>query len=70
MIRKFVKFVGEIDTLYKSIQKIKSNRMKEFGLGGTHAMCLCSLLQSERGLTAAELCKEIAIDKAAVSRPR
>lgn len=69
MIRRFQSFVTGITTCYKSIQQIKSFEMTEFGLKGTHAMCLFFLHhQDEEGITAAQLCQLCGEDKAAISR--
>lgn len=68
MIDRFGNFVGKISTINKNIQKIKTNKMKEFGLSGNHVMCLCYLAQYPGGLTATKLCELISIDKAATSR--
>lgn len=68
MIDRFGKFVGEISSINKNIQKIKTNKMKEFGLSGNHVMCLLYLAQHPEGLTATKLCELISIDKAATSR--
>ena len=69
MIRRFQSFVTGITVCYKSIQQIKSLEMTEFGLKGTHAMCLFFLHhQDEEGLTAAQLCQLCEEDKAAISR--
>lgn len=42
--------------------------MTEFGLKGTHVMCLFYLHHNEKGLTASQLCALCEEDKAAVSR--
>ena len=42
--------------------------MTEFGLKGTHVMCLFFLHHTPEGLTAAQLCQLCAEDKAAISR--
>lgn len=68
MIDRFGKFVLEISTINKNIQKIKKSKMKEFGLSGNHVMCLFYLAQYPEGLTATKLCKLISVDKAATSR--
>ncbi len=68
MIKRFEDFVGTISRLYKTIQKLKATRMKDFGLKGPHVMCLFYLSQYRDGLTAARLCGLAGIDKAAVSR--
>ncbi len=68
MIHRFESFVTGITVCYKYIQRIKSMEMVEFGLKGTHAMCLFYLLQNPDGLTAAQLSTLCGEDKAAISR--
>ena len=68
MIQRFDAFVSGITSCYKFIQRIKSMEMTEFGLKGTHVMCLYYLRQYPTGLTASQLCGLCAEDKAAISR--
>ena len=68
MIERFEIFTNNISIVYKGIQKLKNEKMKEFGLKGNHMMCLFYLEKHEEGLTAARLCELIGNDKAAVSR--
>ena len=68
MIQRFDDFVSGITSCYKYIQRIKSMEMTEFGLKGTHVMCLYYLCQNPAGLTASQLCGLCAEDKAAISR--
>ena len=68
MIQRFQAFVTGITVCYKYIQRIKSMEMTEFGLKGTHAMCVFFLHHNPEGLTAAQLCQLCAEDKAAISR--
>jgi len=68
VINRFISFVGGVTTCYKYIQRIKSMEMTEFGLKGTHVMCLFFLHHNPDGLTAAQLCQLCAEDKAAISR--
>ena len=68
MIDRFQSFVSGITICYKYIQKIKSMEMTEFGLKGTHVMCIFYISHSEEELTAAQLCQLCAEDKAAISR--
>ena len=68
MIQRFDAFVSGITACYKYIQRIKSLEMTEFGLKGTHVMCLYYLRQNPAGLTAAQLSGLCAEDKAAISR--
>lgn len=68
MIKRFEEFVSLISNIHKDIQKIKQDRMKQFGLSGNHVMCLFYLSQNEDGLTASQLCQAMSVNKAAVSR--
>lgn len=68
MIERFESFVTGITVCYKYIQRIKSAEMTEFGLKGTHVMCLFFLHHNPEGITATRLCRLCAEDKAAVSR--
>ena len=68
MIQRFDAFVSGITACYKYIQRIKSMEMTEFGLKGTHVMCLYYLRRNPAGLPAAQLCGLCAEDKAAISR--
>ena len=68
MIDRFQAFVSGITICYKYIQKIKSMEMTEFGLKGTHVMCIFYIYHSDGSLTAAKLCNLCAEDKAAISR--
>ena len=65
---RFGAFVTGITACYKYIQRIKSMEMTEFGLKGTHVMCLFFLDSHPEGLTAARLCQLCGEDKAAISR--
>ena len=68
MLQRFEDFVTGIGVCYKYIQRIKSLEMTEFGLKGTHVMCIYFLRRHPDGLTAAQLCQLCAEDKAAISR--
>ena len=68
MIDRFQAFVSGITICYKYIQKIKTMEMTEFGLKGTHVMCIFYISHSNEELTAAQLCQLCAEDKAAISR--
>ncbi len=67
-MNRFEAFVTGITTCYKCIQRIKSSEMTEYGLKGTHVMCLFYLQHHPDGLTAATLCRMCGEDKAAISR--
>lgn len=68
MLQRFEAFVTGVTVCYKYIQRIKTAEMSEFGLKGTHVMCLFFLHHKPEGLTAAQLCQLCAEDKAAISR--
>ncbi|MGI6095088.1 MAG: MarR family winged helix-turn-helix transcriptional regulator [Lachnospiraceae bacterium] len=68
MLQRFQAFVTGITICYKYIQRIKSTEMTEFGLKGTHVMCIFFLHYHAEGLTAAQLCQLCGEDKAAISR--
>lgn len=65
---RFETFSHTIAQLHRAIQKIKSLEMSEFGLKGTHVMCLYYLDKHPEGLTGTELSVLCQEDKAAVSR--
>ena len=68
MISRFKEFTKGISTAYKHLVKIKSYGIKEFGIKGSHVMCLFYISEAENGLTATELCKLCSEDKAAISK--
>ena len=68
MIRRFKEFTKYISLAYKYLIKIKSEGIKEFGLKGSHVMCLFYIGESENGLTATNLCQLCCEDKAAISK--
>ena len=68
MKQRFETFVTAIGQISRSLQKLKSSEMADFGLKGTHVMCLYQLQQHEAGLTAAQLTQLCDEDKAAISR--
>ena len=68
MKQRFEIFVTAITQINRSIQKLKSQEMAEFGLKGTHVMCLFQLRQHEEGLTSVQLAQLCEEDKAAISR--
>lgn len=47
MVKRFEEFVSTISWIQKSIQRIKKNKMKEFGLGGPTS-CACFIWPSTR----------------------
>ena len=68
MITRFKDFTKYISLAYKYLLKIKSDGIKEFGLKGSHVMCLFYIGEAENGLTATNLCQLCCEDKAAISK--
>ena len=68
MKQRFETFVTAIGQIGRSLQRLKTMEMAEFGLKGTHVMCLYQLQQHEDGLTSAQLVQLCDEDKAAISR--
>ena len=68
MKQRFETFVTAIGQIGRSLQKLKTSAMADFGLRGTHVMCLYQLQQHESGLTSAQLAQLCDEDKAAISR--
>lgn len=68
MEKIFEKFTCSILQLYRLIQRIKIQEMREYGLNGIHVMCIYYLDENPGGLTASELVRNMFEDKAAVSR--
>ncbi len=65
---RFDVFTSAITQISKDIQKIKTRQMRQFGLRGSHVMCLFYLQKSGGSLTVAELSAMCGMDKSAVSR--
>ena len=68
MVDRYVKFSLAISAINRYIQKIEKNVMQQYDLKGSHAQCIVALLTRPEGITAADLCKYIDKDKAAISR--
>lgn len=64
---RFENFTVLINTISRSIRKIKIQEMAAYGLRSAHVSCLYYLYTDE-GLTATELCEKCAEDKATISR--
>lgn len=66
---RFEMFVGLTGNAIKSIQRIKTQKMKKYGLGSAHTNCICRLESAgERGLTQMELVHQEMIDPSQISR--
>ncbi len=64
----FETFSGMIGSATKSIEKIKNRKMSEYGLTGTHTICMRRLFDAPEGLTRTELAAYCAVDRAQITR--
>ncbi len=67
MLERFENFTFLINKIYRDIQKIKLTALKNYGLKGSHMMCIY-YLGKEEGLSFKKLCELCDEDKALVSR--
>ncbi len=67
MENRFETFTVLISSINRSIRRIKTEEMSEYGLKSPHVSCLYYLYKKP-SITAAELCEVCEEDKAAVSR--
>ena len=67
-MENFSAFALAFESLNKSINKIKSAKISEFGIRAAHFNCLMHIDLSPDGLTPTEISKDCGIDKAFVSR--
>lgn len=67
MEKRFETFTRLISSINRSIRRIKTEEMSEYGLKSPHVSCLYYLYKRP-SMTAAELCEVCEEDKAAVSR--
>lgn len=65
---RFQRLTFRLSHVQKTIGRIKTLEMEKMGLKGSHAQCISCLIAHPEGLTAAEICRETGLDKAAVSR--
>ena len=56
-----------IASVYRGIQRSNSEALAEFGMNNIHAICIYAV-GSKPGISATEICKSTATDKAAVSK--
>lgn len=68
MNARFENFVGMVYSLNKEIQRIKSEKMAEFGLRGTDTMVIYYLAENPEGETRADLARLTRLDRAAITR--
>ncbi len=65
---RFLRFSFAIDQIAKSLQRIKNEKLAQFGLRSMHLMCLFQLDKNPEGLTGTELSQRCLVDKAFISR--
>jgi len=64
----FETFSSLLGTATKSLERLKSKGMEEFGLAGTHTLCLRQMYESPEGLTRTQLSRRLGVDRAQVTR--
>ena len=64
----FETFSGMIGSAMKSIERIKNRRMSEYGLTGTHTICMRRLFEEPSGLTRTQLSNRCGVDRAQITR--
>lgn len=64
----FEPFSYMIGTAAKSLERLKFKGMEQFGLSGTHTLCLLRLYKAPDGLTRTELSTMLGVDRAQVTR--
>ena len=64
----FESFSTLLSTATKSLERLKSKGMEEFGLSGTHTLCLRRLYDAPEGLTRTELSALLSVDRAQITR--
>ena len=67
-MERFTAFTINLSNVERSLNKVKSIKMAQYGLRATHLMCMIQIDQNEDGLTPTEIAQACAIDKAFVSR--
>ena len=64
----FEAFHGHIASAAKNLEKLKSKGMGDYGLSGTHTLCMRQLSESSQGLTRTELAYRCNVDRAQITR--
>lgn len=65
---RYEKFVSLVDSVHKSIRKLKLDEAPGLGIKGVHIFWLRHLKEKPDGLTAAELASAIRVDRSLISR--
>ena len=64
----FEAFNGLIGCAMKHLERLKSEGMSEYGLSGTHTLCMRRMDQCPEGLTRTELAHACGVDRAQITR--
>lgn len=64
----FEAFNALIGNAMKSLEKLKSKGMGDYGLSGTHTLCMRQMYESPQGLTRTELAHRCGVDRAQITR--
>ena len=67
-MERFAAFNINLSNIERSLHKVKSKKMAQYGLRATHLLCMVQIQKHEDGLTPTEISRVCAIDKAFVSR--
>jgi DNA-binding MarR family transcriptional regulator len=67
-VDRYITFSISIEQIAKNLQKLKNERMADFGLRSVHVTCLVRLGKAPDGLTGAELSECCEVDKSLISR--
>ena len=64
----FETFSSLLSSALKNLEKLKSRGMEEYGLSGTHTLCLRQMYDSPDGLTRTQLARRLGVDRAQMTR--
>ncbi len=64
----FDAFNGLLGNTMKNLERLKTKGMGDYGLSGTHTLCLRQLYEIPEGLTRTELAKLCGVDRAQITR--
>ena len=64
----FETFSSLLSTAVKNLEKLKSRGMEEYGLSGTHTLCLRQMYDAPEGLTRTQLAHKLGVDRAQMTR--
>ncbi len=64
----FEAFSFSLGRASKSLEKLKTKGMEDFGLSGMHTLCLRKLYTSPEGLTRTQLSRGLEVDRAQITR--